>query len=184
MKKLVLLGDSIRQIGYGLRVPEMLKDEYVVVQPDDNCRYSKYTLRMVYDWRENLEDADVIHWNNGHWDVTEIFGDGTFTTEEEYVSNMTRLAKIFLAITPKVIFSTTVPSRDEYIYDKNDKIERFNKIIVPVLRDMGVHIVDMHAIVAKDVERYIRADDLCHLTDEGIELCAKAVVDAVREIDK
>jgi hypothetical protein len=30
MKKVVLLGDSIRLIGYGLKVPELLGDEYEV----------------------------------------------------------------------------------------------------------------------------------------------------------
>ena len=43
MKKIVLLGDSIRQIGYGTKVPEMLGTDFSVWQPSDNCRFAEYT---------------------------------------------------------------------------------------------------------------------------------------------
>ena len=81
MKKVVLLGDSIRLIGYGQKVAETLKEECEVWQPDDNCRFAKYTLRMLFDFQNEIKGADVIHWNNGRWDVCDIFGDGKpFTT--------------------------------------------------------------------------------------------------------
>ena len=50
MKKVTLLGDSIRQIGYGTRVPELLGEDYEVFQPEENCRFVKYTLRMLFDY--------------------------------------------------------------------------------------------------------------------------------------
>ena len=55
MKKVTLLGDSIRQIGYGTKVPELLGDEYQVFQPEDNCRFVKYTLRMLFDLKTEIE---------------------------------------------------------------------------------------------------------------------------------
>ena len=57
MIKVALLGDSIRQIGYGTKVPELLGCDYSVFQPEDNCRFAKYTLRMLFDERENLKDC-------------------------------------------------------------------------------------------------------------------------------
>ena len=48
MKKVVLLGDSIRLWGYGTKVPEMLGEDYEVWQPEDNCRFVKYTLRGLF----------------------------------------------------------------------------------------------------------------------------------------
>ena len=42
MKKVTLLGDSIRYIGYGLKVPELLKDEFEVYQPNENCRFALF----------------------------------------------------------------------------------------------------------------------------------------------
>ncbi|MCI6734265.1 MAG: hypothetical protein MR437_04210, partial [Clostridiales bacterium] len=74
MKKVTLLGDSIRQIGYGKTVAEELRKEGIeVFQPEENCRFSKYTLRMLFDYKEQIAGSDVIHWNNGLWDVSDLF---------------------------------------------------------------------------------------------------------------
>ena len=183
MKKIVLLGDSIRLWGYGTKVPEMLGDGYEVCQPEDNCRFVKYTLRGLFDWHDIIKDADVIHWNNGLWDCTEIFDDGLFTSEEEYIENMLRVASLLKKITPNVIFATTTPVWDEFEWTHNDKIERFNEIIVPKLQEIGVKINDLHSLVAKDVHKYIKECDMIHLSDEGIQLCAEAVCKAIKEFD-
>ncbi|MBQ7411698.1 MAG: SGNH/GDSL hydrolase family protein [Clostridia bacterium] len=183
MKKVVLLGDSCRLWGYGPRVPELLGDKYEVFQPDDNCRFSKYTLRMLFDLNDSIKDADVIHWNNGHWDCTEIFDDGLFTTEEEYIENMTRIAKLLLKITPNVIFSTTTPVRDEFEWTHNDKIQRFNEIIVPRLKEMGITINDLYSVVAEDINGNVKEFDNIHLSDKGIELCVQSVVKAIKQFD-
>ena len=61
MKKIALLGDSIRQIGYGKHVPAMLGNEYEVFQPSDNCRFAKYTMRMIYD----LKNQDMHSGGSG-----------------------------------------------------------------------------------------------------------------------
>lgn len=50
MIRVTLLGDSIRMIGYGLKVPVLLRDDFEVFQPKDNCRFAKYTLRGLFDW--------------------------------------------------------------------------------------------------------------------------------------
>ena len=94
MKKITLIGDSIRWIGYGTKVPELLGNEYEVFQPDDNCRFSKYTLRgAMVEWADGIEGSEIIHWNNGLWDASDD-GYGIFSTVEEYVTNMVRIAKI------------------------------------------------------------------------------------------
>ena len=98
MKKVVLLGDSIRYIGYGKKVVELLGDDFTVWQPDDNCRYSTYTLRLVFDSKDEIEGADVIHWNNGLWDVVNDFGDGPFSPVDVYVTTMKRIAKSLLSL--------------------------------------------------------------------------------------
>ena len=183
MKKIVLLGDSIRLWGYGTRVPDMLGEGYEVAQPEDNCRFVKYTLRGLFDWHDIIKDADVIHWNNGLWDCTEIFDDGLFTSEEEYIENMLRVATLLKKITPNVIFATTTPVWDEFEWTHNDKIERFNEIIVPKLKEIGVKINDLHALVSQDVHKYVKECDMIHLSDEGIELCAEAVCKAIKEFD-
>ena len=183
MKKVTLLGDSIRQIGYGTKVPELLGEEYEVFQPEDNCRFVKYTLRMLFDFREQIKDSDVIHWNNGLWDCTEIFDDGLFTSEEEYIENMVRIATLLKKVTPNVIFATTTPVWDEFEWTHNDKIKRFNEIIVPRLQEIGIKINDLHSAVAQDVHKYIKECDKIHLSEEGIDLCADLVVKAIKEFE-
>ncbi len=182
MKKVVLLGDSIR-IGYGKKVPEMLKGEYEVWQPEDNCRYSAYTYRMFYEYINELSKADVIHWNNGLWDATHCVDGDAFMPLDYYLYFMKRIAQRLLKITDKVIFATTTAASDENPYDKNDTIKKYNEAVVPMLREMGVTINDLHSIVYPKRAQYVCEDKL-HLTDEGYEVCAKQVCEAIRSIDK
>ena len=182
MKKVTLLGDSIRQIGYGTRVPELLGEDYEVFQPEENCRFVKYTLRMLFDYRAQIEGSDVIHWNNGLWDITTgLFDDGEpFTSEQEYVENMLRVAKELKKLGKRIIFATITPVHNEYVYNKNSVIQRYNELIVPKLQEMGIEINDLHATVMQDLYKYIGQDQL-HLSPEGIEICAKQVADILRK---
>lgn len=181
MKKVALLGDSIRLIGYGTKVPELLGEEYEVFQPSENCRFVKYTLRGVFDWREQLKGCEVIHWNNGLWDASVgLFDDGKpFTSEEEYVENMLRVAAELKKLAPRVIFATTTPVRPDYEYGDNEIIDRYNAVLVPKLQTMGVEINDLNALVKPHVYEYIRNDDKIHLSEFGIEACAKQVAEFI-----
>lgn len=182
MKKLTLLGDSIRLIGYGRYVPELLKGEYEVFQPSDNCRFSKYTLRgVLHEWRGDIEGSDIIHWNNGHWDHCDL-GDGPFSSLEEYKANMVRVAKQLLSLGKVVIFATTTPVCKEEA-KKNAAIIEYNEFIVPILRDMGIVINDLHAFVNPHIDEYI-CDDRIHLTEEGARACARQIVSAIRDAEK
>lgn len=180
MKKVTLLGDSIRQIGYGAKVAEMLAGEYGVFQPEDNCRFAKYTLRMLFDLKEQIAGSDVIHWNNGHWDLCQIFDDKkTFSSIDEYIDNMVRIASILKTLGKRVIFATTTPVRYEHPYNDNAVIKQFNEAVAPKLKEMGVEINDLHSLVSQDIYRYICEDEI-HLSKDGIELCAKQVVKAIK----
>lgn len=181
MKKVTLLGDSIRAIGYGAKVAEILKEDGIeVFQPDDNCRYAKYTLRMLFDLKDQIASSDVIHWNNGIWDVADLFGDGQFSTVEEYCQNMLRIADVLLKITPSVIFATTTPVRNDP-YITNENIIKLNAAVVPLLKAKNIAINDLYSLVYPVKEEVIRDDDLLHLNEKGIELCSKQVVEAIRK---
>ena len=186
MIKVTLLGDSIREIGYGKIVPELLGDGYEVYQPNENCRFSKYTLRGLYDWAEAMEGSDIVHWNNGHWDACDLFGVGTFSTEEEYIKNMLQIADILLERHQKVIFATTTPLRKEHKKSEkhNANVIRFNSIITPLLEEKGIIINDLHKLVSTDVEKYILPTDNIHLSEAGGEVCAKQVVDVIKTVEK
>lgn len=182
-KKAVLLGDSIRLMGYGKRAAELLADEYTVFQPNENCRYVKFTLRLLFDLREEIAGADVIHWNNGLWDTYDPFREGRlFSSVEEYTENILRVAERLQTITPNVIFATTTPVRadTEWWYDRNGAICRYNEAVVPELKKRGILINDLHSLVEPHATEYICEKDWVHLTPAGSEACALQVAEAVR----
>ncbi len=180
MKKVVLLGDSIRLIGYGKPVEERLSGEFEVWQPSDNCRFAKYMLRGLWDWRDVIKDADIIHWNNGIWDASELFGDGPFTPIDDYVKEMVRLATLLKQRAQTVIFATTTPARDDNIYNPNSRTEEYNAAVVPKLRELGIVINDLYTPLSKDTNKYI-CDDKIHLSSEGIAIAAEMVERVIRE---
>ena len=184
MIKVTLLGDSIRQIGYGLVVPTLLGENFEVFQPDDNCRFAKYTLRGLFDWQGEMSGTQIVHWNNGLWDICNLFGDGLFTSESEYVKNMLRIADILVSKYDKVIFATTTPVTIQNKRIKNSDIEHYNDLIVPLLKEKGIVINDLYKLVSSDIDKYIRKDDNIHLTDEGIEVCGKQVTDMIRSVSQ
>ncbi len=182
MIKVGLLGDSIRLWGYGAKVENYLGEGYEIFQPEDNCRFAKYMLRLLFDLKAELETCDVIHFNCGHWDVCELFDDGMFSAVEEYERDMLRIARILKSYTDKVIFATTTPVREGYTYNKNENIRLLNESIVPKLQAMGVVINDLNALVCTDVDKYISGEDLLHLTEEGADVCAKQVAKKIQEL--
>ena len=180
MKKVVLLGDSIRLIGYGSRVPALLGDGYSVWQPEDNCRFAQYLLRMLFDYREDIEGADIIHFNVGHWDLCHLFGDGKpFTSQEMYREQLSRLGSLLLSLGKKVIFSTTTPVRPENPYNDNPTVEEFNRIAAETLAPLGIRINDLYTPLSQDIYSYICEDNI-HLSPAGIEFCAASVAAAVK----
>ena len=182
--KITLLGDSIRQIGYGQILHKLLGDEFEIFQPSENCRFSKYTLRGLFDWEKDMAGSRIVHWNNGLWDVCDLFGDGAFSSEEEYKANMLRIADILLSRYDKVIFATTTPVTNKNGYGKNLVIERYNKMIVPLLEEKGVIINDLHSIIVKDIDRYIRQDDNIHLSEAGIRVCSRQIADIIHKVSE
>ncbi len=182
-KKVVLLGDSIRLIGYGPKLPALLGDAAEIWQPADNGRFSVYTLRAVmFDWRENIRNADVIHWNNGLWDVQHGTDGQLLTPLDGYLCTMSRIADILLRNTKTLIFATTTPVTAVHPDISNADIDRYNAALVPILKDKGVVIDDLHALVAADIDRFVRGDDNIHLTEDGNAVCAEAAADLIRRV--
>ena len=179
-KRVVLLGDSIRLLGYGDPVAKALTAEFDVWQPTENCRFAKHTFRGTYDWRASIEGADIIHWNNGLWDIYRAVDGDVFTPIGQYVDEMVRLAKVLKSKAKTVIFATTTPVREENPGMDNRDIQDYNDALVPRLAEMGIVINDLHAVIQEDIHRYI-CDDLTHLSEAGIAVCAKQVEKIIRQ---
>lgn len=187
--KITLLGDSIRLIGYGTKVPELLGDGFEVYQPSDNCRYIKYTMRGIgREWKEEMQGSQLVHWNNGIWDTdTELLGDGEpLVPLDEYVSNVIRTAKILMKHYGKLIFATTTPLHPLQVTNldgekRNKRIAEYNAAVVPTLREMGVVINDLYSLVYPKMEEYILPDRV-HLNADGIAACAEQTARIILEV--
>lgn len=179
MKKIILLGDSIR-LSYQNRVRELLGDDYTVWGPDDNCRFASYTLRMLYDYREQLKDADVIHFNCGLWDMCDLFGDGPFTPIEVYVEQMVRIAKVLKTYAPVVIFAATTPPSPKMWGHDMERVRAYNAAAMAALEPLGILFDDLFTPVAEDIDRMI-SEDLLHASPYGVEVLANRVADCVKK---
>lgn len=88
-------------------------------------------------------------------DTSDIFGDGLFTSPDEYISDMLRIARLLLKVTPHVIFATTTPVRDDNPHNHNSDIEKYNAMIVPELKKMGIAINDLYTALSPKRYEYI-----------------------------
>ena len=85
MKKIVLLGDSIR-MGYDSFVQKKLTGRAELFFPEENGRFIQFTLRTLSDWAGELQwpsDVDVVHWNNGLWDCLHLNSGGNICADGE-----------------------------------------------------------------------------------------------------
>lgn len=180
MIKVMLLGDSIR-MNYQDKVTEDLGDSYEVWGPDDNGRFSKYTLNRLRLWFMQFPGPDIIHWNNGLWDIDAGYPEyGCFTSIDEYIRDMTRILEQLRKTGARVIFATTTPTLPQFgsICDAN--IREYNRRIVSVMEKEKVAVNDLYELVFPNVHEYIR-DDYIHLSQAGIEACGKAVAGMIRK---
>ncbi len=181
MKKVILLGDSIRLMGYGPHIPSLLGESYTVWQPEDNCRFAAYTLRMLFDYKDQITGADVIHWNNGLWDTCDLFGDGAFTPLPVYTDQLCRIAGILQQNASAVIFATTTVPDPDMCGHTWERIRAYNEAAVAALRPMGVLINDLYPLVAGHTEEMI-CEDHIHLTEHGARLVAARVAASIRSV--
>ena len=180
MKKIILLGDSIR-LSYQNRVTELLGSDYTVWGPDDNSRFASYTLRMLFEYKAQLEGADVIHFNCGLWDMCDLFGDGPFTPLEVYVEQMVRIAKILKTYAPggAVIFATTTPPSPKMWGHDMDRVRAYNAAAMAALEPLGILFDDLFTPVAEDIDRMI-SEDYLHASPYGVEILANRVADCIK----
>ena len=184
-RKILLLGDSIR-MSYQPIVAKKLEAVAEVVGPSDNCQFSLYTLSSLDRWLGQLGKPDVVHWNNGLHDVGHNPSRSPVQIPlDMYVANIEFLLRRLRALTPRVIWATTTPvhpnrpfRQDTWSW-RNEEIARYNEAAVTLMKNHGVPVNDLHALVIADVDRYLSADQL-HLSAAGQEACAEAVAKAVR----
>ena len=181
MKKVLLLGDSIR-MRYQPFVKDLMEGTAEVVGPAENCAFAKFTLWHVDSWIATLGPADVIHWNNGIWDLYHHTDEhGIFTPMDEYVATVKRvLARLRKAGVP-IIWATTTAVTQECVKCNNEEIDAYNEAVLKVMRAENIAVNDLNAVIKQNRSEFISEDNL-HLSIKGNKACAAAVVKAVKSL--
>lgn len=188
MKKILLLGDSIR-MGYCKYVRAALAGECEVVFPEENCRFAEYFLRYLHEWNNQLckeQAPDVVHWNAGLWDVLELFDEGCLTPPEVYGIFIEKICVRMKKLFPnaKIIFATNTPII-EAKYGKNfmrhnANIEQYNAIAVEIVRRYGFEVNDLYA-KTKDIGEEYHSDATHFNNPLGAEYMTNLVLPVVCE---
>lgn len=187
MKKILLLGDSImygvgRLRGYGAFLREKLEGKASVYLPTENCQDIRY-LRAYHEELIPALDGeyDVIHWNNGLWDLLHFGGNPMpHTPLELYTKNLAETADILHGRYPRasVFFATSTPIlehvRKGSSYRLNAEIEAYNAAAVETLRGEVAGFDDLYRFASSFGDRY-RSKDGLHYSEEGARLLADAV---------
>ncbi len=188
MKKILLLGDSAR-MGYDDYVKENLKGKCEVCYSEDNGRFAAYTLWQANQMFKHYGPFDLVHWNNGYWDMNiEAPMTEAIHPIEEYLHFLRRIIHYVRSQGAKIIFATTDPilgdgsAPDPYtgktINYSNEWVKTYNAAAKLLMAQENVPVNDLYALCLEH-PRYYKCDDLLHLTDEGNRRCAAQVAEMI-----
>lgn len=178
MKEVLLLGDSLR-MGYEPYVRKNLEGKANVSGPEENGRWAGYTLNSFRFWIPSLPKPDIIHWNNGLWDLGDDYNLGRpFSLPEEYESCLERMVTVINKLFPeaKIIMATTMPTDNP----DTSGIIAYNEILKAVAKRHDIPVNDLFPLIDGKTDQYVGPDHI-HLTDEGFEMVAGKVTEAIEK---
>jgi hypothetical protein len=180
MKRVLLLGDSIR-MGYEPLVRQRLEGLAEVAAPEENGRFAKHTLWGVNLWIRDLGKPDIVHWNNGLWDLHhEAPMVEALTSLNEYLGQMKRILNELQRTGAKIIFATTTPIPPDGVGRSNAEIDLYNAAVVEVMEANDVEVNDLNSLVKQNLAGNI-CEDKVHLTEQGNRLCAEQVIGKIKK---
>ena len=188
MKKIVLIGDSIR-MGYDKYVKLAFEDVAQIYYPQDNCRFAASILRHLHDWKKEMEcgdDVDCVHWNAGLWDSLFMPDGENHTPIDIYKYYIERVCNRISHVFPnaKVIFATSTPVVEERFIGEckryNKDIEIYNAAAIEIVKKYDFIVNDLYTVIKNvPIEYY---SDMTHLyTKEGTKLLTDKVVECIEE---
>lgn len=190
MKKIVLIGDSIR-MGYDKYVKMALEGVAEVYYPEANCRFAAQIVRHLSEWKEEMgcgEDVDLVHWNAGLWDNL-IIADGMHHFPLEiYKIYVERVCRLIGQLFPqaKMVFAATTPISEELFQRLNYKrynrdTEKYNEAAFEIVRRYGGTINDLYTLMKEAPESY-HSDQTHYYTKEGTRLLTNQVVSCIEDV--
>lgn len=192
MKRVLLLGDSIR-MGYDEYIKALLEGECEVIYDDeDNGRFAAYTLWQANQLFKNNPQIDIVHWNNGYWDMNiEAPMTEAIHPVDEYVHFLKRIIKLIRENGAKIIFATTTPILDggqaedntgtgAKINYSNEWVLAYNNAAKKLMEQENIPVNDLYELCLADKKAY-KCEDMLHLTEEGYRKCAEQAANMIRK---
>lgn len=194
MKKIVLIGDSIRE-GYQDYVKMAFDGIAEVFYPDENCRFSAYVLRGLVDWKDRMgcgDNVDCVHWNAGLWDALVLSEspdcdpDGiNLVSVDIYKYYIDKICIAIKKLFPKaeVIFATSTRPLDlsktntKYTWRVHN-IEAYNHAALEIVTKHGFAVDDLYEIT-KDAPEEYHSDRVHYYTKDGTRILTGRVVESI-----
>ena len=191
MKKIILLGDSIR-MGYDKYAKMALDGVAEVYSPEENCRFTQYMLRFIHKWVGDSgfgKDTDLVHFNVGLWDVIQIMHDEPITPIDVYEQYLHRICKRIRECCPKakVVFATSTPIHQanyeavkHEFWRSNETIKAYNAVAVKVMKEEGIEVNDLYALMEGAPDEYF-SDRTHYYTQPATEIMTGRVLQVIEE---
>ncbi len=191
MKKVILIGDSIRQ-GYQDTVKRELAGLADVWSPEEN---SAHTVHHLYRFQEYVaqKQPDILHFNAGLWDLRNAFPGvaGSLVPLEHYRRNVAFLFQLAKDHTKaKVIWATTTPLSEMHQMQNHavsgqpprerSLVTAYNAVAVEEAQRAGVEINDLHQLILDHNPDKLLLPDGAHYNEEGCTLLGKRVAEVIR----
>jgi lysophospholipase L1-like esterase len=186
LPKVVLIGDSIR-LGYAPLVAKRLEGKAIVVSVKDNGGDSSNVLKHLDEWVIKEKPA-LVHLNCGLHDLKRDKKTMKYQVElPQYEANLKEIVGRVRKETGAVfVFATTTPILDDRhaarkaAFDRLEAdVKRYNEAALKVMKDAGVAVDDLHAVVEKGGADKLLGKDGTHYTPQGYEALADAVADVI-----
>ncbi len=193
LPRVLLIGDSI-SIGYTRPVIELLKGKAEVHRVRGNAGHTGMGLAGLPKWLDPKNGRwDVIHFNWGLWDLCyrnpesktqgrrdKVHGKLTHTPEQ-YRENLQKIVAILKKADAKLIWASTTPVPEEEAGRKVGDDVVYNRVAAEVMKEHGIPINDLHALMVPHMKTMTTAPGNVHFTEEGSKLLAKKVVTAIMD---
>ena len=192
MKKVILLGDSIRA-WYSKRVKELLEGKCEVYYAEgDNGRFTYYSLWQLASILDTTGKVDLVHFNNGYWDIGNMpFLNRPIFSTEEYTYGLERIIELSRAAGAKLVFATTTPlPADNHAADntgtgavfslEKETVKIYNDAALKLMKRENIPVNDLYALCKQD-KRYYKCEDNLHHSAEGNEIIAQQVAKVILE---
>ena len=181
MKQIILLGDSIR-MQYQPVVAEKLAGVAEVRGPEENGRWSGYTLNSLRFWLPQLPSPDLVQWNCGLWDMGDDYQEGRhFYPLDLYEETCRRICRVLRKMTGNpelpILIATTTPT----LIPDHEDICLYNDVLRKVAAEENAGINDLYAVVAPAKAEMIGEDHI-HLNPAGVQAVAEQTAARIRGI--